>query len=401
MTAKLAEGGAALKVDSTARQHVGPGDHRSNVHGAGVTLTSLVKRYGNSDTAAVQDVDLDVAPGEFVTLLGPSGSGKTSTLMMVAGFETVTSGDIAIGGRSVQNLPPHKRDIGMVFQSYALFPHMTVRDNVAFPLKMRRWRRADIARAVDESLKLVRLSDFAERYPSQLSGGQQQRVALARATVFSPKLLLMDEPLGALDRQLRQAMQFEIKKVQRSLGLTVISVTHDQEEALTMSDRIVVMNDGRIVQVGAPHEIYERPATDFVADFVGETNLLRGTVVGGGPAGSSVQLESGATLVTATELQVGNSVTLSVRPERVEVAEASALVDRPNVFQAHVDEWAYSGATTRGVLRLGESALIVRVEEATRLLDEDVTVHINPSHVVVVEERKSATPVPMASENPE
>ena len=277
-------------------------DYMQNSHGASVSLNSLVKRYGGSSQPAVRGVSLEIKSGEFVTLLGPSGSGKTTTLMMIAGFETVTSGDILVDGQSITDLAAHKRDIGVVFQSYALFPHMTVRDNIEFPLKMRRWASDDIDRAVSKSLELVRLTEFADRFPSQLSGGQQQRVALARATVFAPKLLLMDEPLSALDRQLRQTMQFEIKQIQRSLGITVVAVTHDQEEALTMSDLVVVMNDGGIVQAGTAEEIYENPNTDFVAEFIGETNLVRGTVTDKQTTGSSVKLDSGIVLSTTARL---------------------------------------------------------------------------------------------------
>ena len=355
----------------------------STRHGAAVTLSGLQKRYGPGEPA-VHEVSLDVAPGEFVTLLGPSGSGKTTTLMMVAGFESVSSGDIAIDGRSVRDLPPHKRDIGMVFQNYALFPHMTVRENIAFPLKMRRWSRTQIREAVDRSLDLVRLGDFGERYPAQMSGGQQQRVALARATVFSPKLLLMDEPLGALDRQLRQTMQFEIKNIQRSLGLTVVSVTHDQEEALTMSDRIVVMNQGRLVQVGSPADIYERPAAEFVAQFVGETNLLRGKVTHADAGGSEIVLDADVKLRTHVVLPVGHRVTLSVRPERVQIGH-EADQPRANTFPVLVESSAYSGATKRCVVRLGDTTLVIRTDNSVHIGESRQLVHIPPHDVTVVE----------------
>jgi len=316
--------------------------------------------------------------------LGPSGSGKTTTLMMIAGFETVTSGDILVDGQSITDLAAHKRDIGVVFQSYALFPHMTVRDNIEFPLKMRRWASDDIDRAVSKSLELVRLTEFADRFPSQLSGGQQQRVALARATVFAPKLLLMDEPLSALDRQLRQTMQFEIKQIQRSLGITVVAVTHDQEEALTMSDLVVVMNDGGIVQAGTAEEIYENPNTDFVAEFIGETNLVRGTVTDKQTTGSSVKLDSGIVLSTTARLEANSKVALSIRPEHLGVSNEKFPNETKNVFPADVVDWVYSGSTTRGNVRAGGLELIVRVNRSEQLRHDKVNIHIDPAHVVPV-----------------
>lgn len=355
-----------------------------SLQGANVSLNSLVKRYGKSAQPAVQSVSLEIKSGEFVTLLGPSGSGKTTTLMMIAGFESVTSGEIVVDGKLITELAAHKRDIGVVFQSYALFPHMTVRQNIEFPLKMRRWNAGNIDRAVSESLKLVRLEEFAGRFPSQLSGGQQQRVALARATVFTPKLLLMDEPLSALDRQLRQAMQIEIKRIQRSLGITVIAVTHDQEEALTMSDLVVVMNDGKIVQAGAAKEIYEKPNTDFVASFIGETNLLSGVVIDQGADGSVVRTDTGITLTTAAKLESDSRVTLSIRPEHISVSSNTSSPVRENQFQANVLEWVYSGATTRGLLGLGDMQLIVRVPGAEALQGGKVEIYVNPARAVPV-----------------
>src|SRR4029077_19489348 len=227
---------------------------------------------------AVRDLTLDVAQGEFLTLLGPSGSGKTTTLNMLAGFEPPTRGEIVLGGRPVDRLPPYERNIGMVFQNYALFPHMTVGENVAFPLSVRGMRRAEIAERVRRALEMVRLEAFAGRRPAQLSGGQQQRIALARALVFEPSLVLMDEPLGALDKKLREQMQIEIKLLHERFGLTVLYVTHDQSEALTMSDRIAVFHDGRVWQLGAPDLLYTSPSDAFVAGFIGENNLLAGTV---------------------------------------------------------------------------------------------------------------------------
>ena len=246
--------------------------------GGALSLRALTKRYPNF--TAVDAIDLDVAAGEFVTLLGPSGSGKTTTLMMVAGFTPPTSGDIHLNGRSLTALAPERRNIGVVFQNYALFPHMTVQDNVSFPLRMRNQNRQTIAEKVVAALRMVQLEQLGERLPKELSGGQQQRVALARALVFDPDLLLMDEPLGALDKNLREQMQFELKRLHAELGITILFVTHDQEEALTLSDRIALMNVGGIVQIGSAEELYESPATRFVAEFIGESNIIAGRVDG-------------------------------------------------------------------------------------------------------------------------
>src|SRR5882724_982392 len=242
---------------------------------ATIKLDNVTKTFDGA-VVAVDGVTLDIAAGEFFSLLGPSGCGKTTSLRMIAGFETPDSGRVHVGGRDITDLPVHKRDMGMVFQSYALFPHRTVAENVAFGLRMRDVPKPDIERRVEAALALVALTGLEERKPGQLSGGQQQRVALARALVVEPPVLLCDEPLGALDRKLRQQMQFELKELQKRLGVTLVFVTHDQEEALAMSDRIAVMNHGRVEQVGAPTEIYERPRTRFVADFIGEINLLEG-----------------------------------------------------------------------------------------------------------------------------
>jgi len=241
-----------------------------------LTLRRLTKHYPGF--VAVDGIDLSVAAGEFLTLLGPSGSGKTTTLMMVAGFTPPTSGDILLNGRSVTGLAPERRNIGVVFQNYALFPHMSVAENVAFPLRMRRRPRAAIEQKVAAALDLVRLAGLGQRLPRQLSGGQQQRVALARALVFDPELLLMDEPLGALDKNLRAQMQFELKRLHGELGITIVYVTHDQEEALTMSDRVALMNKGAIEQLGAVEDLYERPVNRFVAEFLGESNVIEGRV---------------------------------------------------------------------------------------------------------------------------
>src|SRR4051794_16533896 len=240
--------------------------------GLPLRLDRLNKRFG--DFVAVDEISLEIAGGEFLTLLGPSGSGKTTTLMMIAGFTEPSSGHIRLGDRPIDALPSYRRGFGMVFQNYALFPHMTAAENIGFPLKMRGVSSNDRARRVAGALEMVRLPDFGARYPNQLSGGQQQRVALARALVYNPPVLLMDEPLGALDKKLREEMQLEIKRIQKELGITAIYVTHDQEEALVMSDRIAVMNHGEIEQVDGPSRIYEHPATRFVADFIGESNII-------------------------------------------------------------------------------------------------------------------------------
>jgi putative spermidine/putrescine transport system ATP-binding protein len=284
-----------------------------------LALEGVSKSYGAQ--IAVDSLDLTLRAGEFLTLLGPSGSGKTTTLMMVAGLQQPDSGTIRLNGASVADLPPYRRDIGMVFQHYALFPHMTVRRNVGFPLEMRRLPKREIAKLVDEALELVRLPGLGDRLPKELSGGQQQRVALARALVYRPALLLMDEPLGALDRKLREQLQLEIKRVHRERGISVLYVTHDQEEALTMSDRIAVFDQGRIQQIGTPEELYDRPRTRFVASFIGDTNLIAGQV--GAAADGTCTVETPAGRVKASvgqPIAAGTSVVVAVRPERMVLA---------------------------------------------------------------------------------
>jgi spermidine/putrescine ABC transporter ATP-binding subunit len=351
--------------------------------GARVSLRGISKWYGS--VPAVKELSLEVAQGEFLTLLGPSGSGKTTTLKMIAGFERPTRGDIFIADERVTHLPPHKRDIGMVFQNYALFPHMTVFQNVAFPLTVRTVRPTDIDRQVAAALKLVRLGELGTRYPTQLSGGQQQRVALARALVYNPRVLLMDEPLGALDRKLRDLMQLEIKQLQRLLGITVVYVTHDQEEALTLSDRLAVMNEAQLEQIGSPHEVYERPATAFVADFVGETNFLSGVIV--------AVLESGQTVVEVngwkfsalerSQSQVGDPVRIAVRPERVWLSGRGS-----GGVPGTVEEVIYIGSTTRYLVETAVGRLTVRTQNQTAddpwRKGHDVDVNWDPSRTVVV-----------------
>jgi putative spermidine/putrescine transport system ATP-binding protein len=318
-------------------------------------LAGVRKRYDS--LVAVDDLDLTLETGEFLTLLGPSGSGKTTTLMMVAGLQQPDAGSIRLNGVSVANLPPYRRDVGMVFQNYALFPHMTVRRNVAFPLEMRGTPTAEIARLVDEALALVKLPDHGERLPRQLSGGQQQRVALARAMVYGPALLLMDEPLGALDRKLREQLQLEIKRVHRERSISVLYVTHDQEEALTMSDRIAVFNKGRIEQIGTPEELYDRPATRFVASFIGDTNLLAGRVLG--VAGGICEIETAAGRIAAstrTPIEAGAAVFVAVRPERVVLAPVQAAGAG---LEGVVVEQVFLGTSRKYVVRLADGAEVV------------------------------------------
>jgi len=326
--------------------------------GAAITLSTLSKRYGAS--VAVDNVSFAVTAGEFVSLLGPSGSGKTTILMMVAGFVKPDRGNIALGGEDITRVPPYRRNIGMVHQSYALFPHMTVERNVAFPLRMRGIARTEIARRVAQALALVQLTGFETRLPAQLSGGQQQRVALARALVFAPPLLLMDEPLGALDKKLRVDLQIEIKRIQREVGSTMLYVTHDQEEALSMSDRIVVMNHGRIEQIDTPARMYERQNTRFVADFLGTSNFLPVTIEAIGAA-SAVRTESGLKLEAAPPAagRIGDRLVLSLRPERVRLVEAGAAQALARGF---VTEASFFGNAQRYVIRLagGETLVATR-----------------------------------------
>jgi len=331
------------------------------ITGGALSLQGLSKRYG--DVTAVETVDITIEPGEFLTLLGPSGSGKTTTLLMIAGFEQPTTGDVCVDGSPVTRLPAHKRDIGMVFQHYALFPHMTVADNVAYPLKMRKVPKAEIRQRVEESLELVHLSGYGGRRPHELSGGQQQRVALARATVFRPPVLLMDEPLGALDKKLRGDMQREIRRIHRDTGTTVVCVTHDQEEALALSDRIAVMNEGRIEQIGAVREIYDRPQTLFVAQFLGESNVLAGTVSRTFDDGRvEVTLGNGHRIVGSctVPLREGEAATVVTRPERLN-ATAATEGDAATGLSFTVEEAVFLGDHVRchGRFETGEPCLLV------------------------------------------
>ena len=357
-----------------------------------VELRSVTKRF--DDVLAVDDLSLDLAGGEFFTLLGPSGCGKTTTLRMIAGFEQPSEGEIRIEGADVAHLPPHKRPTNTVFQSYALFPHLSVEDNVAFGLKRKRVARAEIGRRVVAELERVGLSAEAKRRPAQLSGGQQQRVALARALVNLPKVLLLDEPLGALDLKLRKGLQIELKRIQREVGITFVYVTHDQEEALTMSDRIAVMNRGRVEQVGDPEQVYERPATTFVAGFIGVSNLMPATMVG--PA--EVQLDQGATVKATTDCLVGERCHAVVRPEKlridqVGVSGAPAGNGLPRV-EGIVESSVYLGTSTQIVVDLGNdvrmTVLVPNASESERQRlpggGARVALSWDPEHMHVVRE---------------
>jgi putative spermidine/putrescine transport system ATP-binding protein len=318
-----------------------------------------VRKTFDGETLVVRDLDLDIRRGEFLTLLGPSGSGKTTTLMMLAGFETPTAGEITLEGRSLARLPPHRRDIGMVFQNYALFPHMTVAENVAFPLSVRGLSRDEMQGRVKRALGMVRLEGFEARRPTQLSGGQQQRVALARALVFEPKLVLMDEPLGALDKQLREEMQLEIRHLHERLGITVVYVTHDQAEALTMSDRIAVFHRGAVQQLDTPTALYERPRNAFVARFIGENNRLPGTLESVSGDTCTVRLANGAAIAarTADVGATGSAVIVSLRPERIAISRTGGNGDgRVNRVPARLQELIYLGDHVRALIELGGGA---------------------------------------------
>ena len=311
-------------------------------------------------TQIVTDLHLTVKEGEFLTLLGPSGSGKTTCLMMLAGFETPSAGAIRIAGRAVDDVPPRKRNIGMVFQNYALFPHMTVGGNLAFPLQVRGLDKSAIEERVQRALQLVRLEGFENRRPEQLSGGQQQRVAIARALVFEPDLVLMDEPLGALDRRLREEMQFEIRRIQRTLGVTVVYVTHDQQEAMSMSDRVAVFNAGRIEQAASPEVLYEEPERPFVASFIGDNNLLNGRVVS--VANDICEVDAGGHIVEAfpvASCAAGDEVVLAIRPERVGLARPAGTYT--NEFEVPIHDLAFLGDHLRVQTVFQETDFIIKI----------------------------------------
>ena len=328
-----------------------------------VAFENVQKSY-DGESLVVKDLNLFIGKGEFLTMLGPSGSGKTTCLMMLAGFETATHGDIRLDGRPINNIPPHKRGIGMVFQNYALFPHMTVAENLAFPLEVRKMGKAEIEEKVKRALDMVQMGAFGGRRPAQLSGGQQQRIAVARALVFDPELVLMDEPLGALDKQLREQMQYEIKHIHERLGVTVVYVTHDQSEALTMSDRVAVFNDGRIQQLAPPNVLYEEPENSFVAQFIGENNTLEAKVVGLEGDRATVAFANGE---TASALAVncggvGAATRLSLRPERVEVGAKPDF----NSVEGKVLEQIYLGDHIRVRMSVhGNEDFVVKVPNSS------------------------------------
>jgi spermidine/putrescine transport system ATP-binding protein len=321
---------------------------------ADVRIENVTKRF--DDVVAVDDLTLEVESGKFYALLGPSGCGKTTTLRMIGGFEEPTEGTIYLGDRPVTGLPPYKRDVNTVFQSYALFPHLTIFENVAFGLRRKRIRGAQLTGQVEEMLRLVGLAGYGNRRPRQLSGGQQQRVALARALVNVPRVLLLDEPLGALDLKLRKEMQLELKSIQHEMGITFIHVTHDQEEAMTMADFIVVMNGGRIEQFGEPAELYEHPATEFVANFLGASNLLAGTVENGG-----VRLENGTMMRVADGILKGRTgaVSVGIRPEKLRIGAGEA-----NILSGEIVERAYVGVSTQYVVSTPVGKVSVYVQGA-------------------------------------
>jgi spermidine/putrescine ABC transporter ATP-binding subunit len=350
-----------------------------------VEVVGAEKRYGA--VAALDSVSLAFEDGEFFGLLGPSGSGKTTLLRAIAGFIELDAGQVLVDGDDIARVPVHKRDIGMVFQNYALFPHMTVFDNVAFGLSVRKLPAAEIKQRVEAILDLVRLSGMGERKPKQLSGGQQQRVALARALVTRPKVLLLDEPLGALDKHLREEMQVELRRIQREVGITTIFVTHDQEEAMTLSDRIAILNQGRIVQVGAPLEVYERPLNRFAAGFLGVANFLEGRVasVSGGEARIDLAL-GGQALAAAGTLRANDPALIAVRPEKIGVSAGDGETG-PNRLNGTITAAVFSGSSTTYRVAVGQQSVAVfQQNSAARRFEpgDRVTLHWSPEHNVLV-----------------
>ena len=337
----------------------------THTNDAFVAFERVQKSY-DGETLVVKDLNLTMPKGEFLTMLGPSGSGKTTCLMMLAGFETATHGEILLDGRPINNIPPHRRGIGMVFQNYALFPHMTVAENLAFPLEVRKIGKSDREAKVKRALEMVQMGAFGGRRPAQLSGGQQQRIALARALVFEPELVLMDEPLGALDKQLRETLQFEITRLAHDLGITTVYVTHDQTEALTMSDRVAVFDDGRIQQLAPPDVLYEEPQNSFVAQFIGENNTLEGVVKEIKGDLALIELDGGE-LIDAKPINVtraGERTRVSIRPERVEYNK-DRLQPGAHTLKAEVLEFIYMGDIFRTRLRVaGNDDFVVKTRNA-------------------------------------
>ncbi|WGF89730.1 ABC transporter ATP-binding protein [Marinivivus vitaminiproducens] len=360
------------------------GPSRRGEGGVAVSIRAAGKRY--ADVVALQDVSIDVAPGEFVSLLGPSGSGKTTLLGILGGFVQPSSGSVHFGERDVTFAPPHKRDIGIVFQNYALFPHMSVGENVAFPLRARRQPKAEWAGKVARALRLVELDGYADRRISQLSGGQRQRVALARAMVFEPRLILMDEPLSALDKQLREAMQIELRTLHRQLAATIIYVTHDQREALTMSDRVAVLRNGRVVQIDPPERLHDHPADSFIASFIGEATLLPVT-----PAGPDAVRLGGVTIRTARPLPAASSrLFLALQTEKLLIGDA---VDGANRLAGRVTEIVYQGESSRVFVTLADGSSISLRQPSHHLarrhvpaVGEPITVTLHPEDTIVVPE---------------
>ena len=341
-----------------------------------VKFDKVDKSY-DGKVLVVKDLNLNIAEGEFVTMLGPSGSGKTTCLMMLAGFETPTNGEIYLNSNPISNIPPHKRGIGMVFQNYALFPHMTVYENLAFPLRVRKISKDEIDKKVDKVLSMVSLTGFEKRMPGQLSGGQQQRVAVARSLVFDPQLVLMDEPLGALDKNLRESMQYEIKHIHESIGVTVVYVTHDQGEALTMSNRIAVFNDGKVQQLSSPDKLYEEPVNSFVAEFIGENNTFSGEVTDFSKDKCKVKLTSGNEIL-ANPIAIkskGEKTRVSLRPERAIIDPDSKM---ENKFKGKIEEVIYHGDHTRVRLNLLENKeFILKVPNSSARMDIKVGNQLN------------------------
>ena len=341
-----------------------------------VKFDKVDKSY-DGKVLVVKDLNLDIAEGEFITMLGPSGSGKTTCLMMLAGFETPTNGEIYLDKNPISNIPPHKRGIGMVFQNYALFPHMTVFENLAFPLRVRKISKDDIDKKVEKALSMVSLSGFGNRMPGQLSGGQQQRVAVARALVFDPAVVLMDEPLGALDKNLRESMQYEIKHIHESIGVTVVYVTHDQGEALTMSNRIAVFNDGKVQQLSSPDELYEKPVNSFVAEFIGENNRFSGEVTEISKGRCKVKLDLGTEIIAnpITVKTKGEKTIVSLRPERAIIDPKNEM---DNKHKGKIEEVIYHGDHTRVRLDLlGNKEFILKVPNSSARMDIKVGNQIN------------------------
>ena len=341
-----------------------------------VKFDKVDKSY-DGKVLVVKDLNLDIAEGEFITMLGPSGSGKTTCLMMLAGFETPTNGEIYLEGNPISNIPPHKRGIGMVFQNYALFPHMTVYENLAFPLRVRKFSKDETDKKVEKALSMVSLSGFGSRMPAQLSGGQQQRVAVARALVFDPAVVLMDEPLGALDKNLRESMQYEIKHIHESIGVTVVYVTHDQSEALTMSNRIAVFNDGKVQQLSSPDKLYEEPVNSFVAEFIGENNTFQGEVEDISNDKCKIKLDSGGEII-ANPIRVkskGEKSIVSLRQERA-IIDPEEKMD--NKFKGKIEEVIYHGDHTRLRLDLlGNKEFILKVPNSSARMDIKLGNEIN------------------------